>query len=208
MSTEPTQPTDPAGRPNRRYLRATLAGGAGGLVALLLFLLEERPELAQLLLERVLIAWGPQFVLALLLFGFLYLLADRYAPRLITAQSETALALQNLARSVEQLVSRENAFQREQDVLLNHVARRVDSLHKLLESHHRALNGHLARLSRRSAAKTVSLPKGAKPREVSPPSAAKSLSAPREGKSESSSPRQKTPDAEQRRTSAPPSSLT
>lgn len=149
-------------RANRRYLRATLAGGAGGIVALLFFLLEERPELARLLVERVLIAWGPQFVLALLLFAFLYLLADRYAPRLIAAQSETALALQNLARSVEQLVSRENAFQREQDVLLNHVARRVDALHKLLESHHRALNGHLAQLARRKPTGNPKLSRGGK----------------------------------------------
>jgi hypothetical protein len=32
-------------------------------------------------------------------------------------------------------------------VLLNHVARRVDALHQLLASHHRRLNGHLARLA-------------------------------------------------------------
>ncbi len=132
---------------SHRYLKATLAGGAGGLAALLVFLLEQRPELAQLLLERVVIAWGPQFVIVLILLGFLYLLSDRYAPRLIEAQNETALALQNLARSVEQLATRDDAFRREQDVLLNHVARRVDALHKLLESHHRALNGHLKRLS-------------------------------------------------------------
>src|SRR3990170_4021837 len=139
--------TSEAAKPNRRYLKASLAGGAGGLLAVLLFLLEQRPELAQLLLERVVIAWGPQFVIVLLLFAFLYLLADRYAPRLIAAQSETALALQSLARAVEQLVARDDAFQREQDVLLNHVARRVDALHQLLEAHHRRLNGHLVRLA-------------------------------------------------------------
>src|SRR3989338_6146871 len=123
-------------KPDHRYLKASLVGGAGGLVAVLFFLLEQRPELARLLLERVVIAWGPQFVIVLLLFAFLYLLADRYAPRLIDAQHETALALQNLARAVEQLVAREDSFQREQDVLLNHVARRVDALHKLLQAHH------------------------------------------------------------------------
>lgn len=139
--------TSEAAKPNRRYLKASLAGGAAGLVTVLLFLLEQRPELAQLLLERVVIAWGPQFVIVLLLFAFLYLLADRYAPRLIAAQSETALALQSLARAVEQLVARDDAFQREQDVLLNHVARRVDALHQLLEAHHRRLNGHLVRLA-------------------------------------------------------------
>ena len=146
--------TDTA-KPDRRYLKASLVGGAGGLVAVLFFLLEQRPELARLLLERVVIAWGPQFVIVLLLFAFLYLLADRYAPRLIAAQSETALALQNLARAVEQLVAREDSFQREQDVLLNHVARRVDALHQLLVAHlpraksrgHRRLNGHLAKLA-------------------------------------------------------------
>lgn len=160
--------------PNRRYLKATLAGSAGGLVALLFFLLEQRPELAQLLLERVVIAWGPQFIILLLLFSFLYLLADRYAPRLIAAQSETALALQNLARAVEQLVTRENSFQREQDVLLNHVARRVEALHELLTSTHRALNGHLARFSRR-AGKT----RRRKPAPVAPrPRAAKGDSRP------------------------------
>ncbi len=137
-------PTDPKPA-DRRYLRATLAS-AGGLLALLWFLVEQRPELAQLLLERIVIAWGPQFVILLLLFGFLYLLADRYAPRLIAAQHETAVALQSLARAVEQLVARDNSFQREQDILLNHVARRVEAIHKLL-------NGHLARLSQgRSAA--------------------------------------------------------
>ncbi|MEE9235396.1 MAG: hypothetical protein V3U28_08165 [Candidatus Acidoferrales bacterium] len=152
--------SEPA-KPQRRYLRATFAGGAGGVVAVLFFLLEERPQLARLLLERVIIAWGPQFIIVLLLIVFFYLLADRYVPRLITAQSETALALQHLAGAVEQLLSRDNAFQREQDVLLNHVARRVDSLHRLFESHHRALNGRLARLARLPGAKA------ANPREVS-----------------------------------------
>src|SRR3970040_226835 len=74
--------TSEAAKPNRRYLKASLAGGAAGLVTVLLFLLEQRPELAQLLLERVVIAWGPQFVIVLLLFAFLYLLGDRYAPQL------------------------------------------------------------------------------------------------------------------------------
>ena len=142
---------------SHRYMAATVAGGAGGVLALLFFLLDSRPELAKILLERVLIAWGPQFVILLLLFGFLYLLADRYAPRLISAQRETAVALQSLANSVDLLVARDNSFQREQDVLLNHVARRVEALHKLMENHHRALNGHLAKLSaRRSRAETLS----------------------------------------------------
>ncbi len=167
--TNPDAPSADSKLPaDRRYLRATLAG-AGGLLALLWFLVEQRPELAQLLLERIVIAWGPQFVILLLLFGFLYLLADRYAPRLIAAQRETAVALQSLARAVEQLVARDNSFQREQDVLLNHVARRVEAIHKLLESQGRALNGHLARLSRpprRSGAETLSLSKGAESRGV------------------------------------------
>jgi len=146
----------------RRAVKAALAGGAGGLVALLFFLLEQRPELARLLLERVLIAWGPLFVIVLLLFAFFYLLADRYAPRLISAQSQTALALQDLARSVEQLATRDDSFRREQDVLLNHVARRVDALHRLFESHQRALNGHFARLARRRQRQSPS--RASKPR--------------------------------------------
>lgn len=145
MTNTSTPTADP--KPAPRYLKATLAGSAGGLLTLLIFLLDARPELAKILLERVLIAWGPQFVILLLLFAFLYLLTDRYAPRLISAQRETAVALQSLASAVERLVARDNSFQREQDVLLNHVARRVEALHKLLENHHRALNGHLAKLS-------------------------------------------------------------
>ena len=156
MTTEPVPSPNPPvatapgsdAKPNRRYLKATLAGGAGGLITVLVFLLEERPELAQTLIDRVLVAWGPQFVIVLVLLAFLYLLADRYAPRLISAQSDTALALQDLARSVEQLASRDDAFRREQDVLLNHVARRVDALHQLFDSHRRSLNGHLSRLTR------------------------------------------------------------
>lgn len=132
--------------PSRKLFSASVAGGVGSLLTLAFFLLESRPELTQLLVERVLIAWGPQFVLALLLFVFLFLLADRYAPRLITAQSETAVALDSLARAVRQSVERENAFQREQDVLLNHVARQVESLRKLIDQHHRTVTTHLARL--------------------------------------------------------------
>ena len=150
MMTE-SSTTEQSKTPERRYLKATLAG-AGGLLDLLWFLVEQRPELAQLLLERIVIAWGPQFVILLLLFGFLYLLADRYAPRLIAAQRETAVALQSLARAVEQLVARDNSFQREQDVLLNHVARRVEAIHKLL-------NGHLSRLSRASSGSPVKKPR-------------------------------------------------
>ena len=143
-------------KPNRKLLKATVAGGAGGALTLLFFLLDQRPELAQTLLDRVVVAWGPQFVIVLLLFAFLYLLTDRYAPRLIAAQSETALALQNLAGAVRQIVERDNAFQREQDVLLNHVARRVDALYRMVEQYHRTVNGHLNNLSRK------------KPREVKP----------------------------------------
>ena len=164
FNAEQSADTKPA---DRRYLKATLAGG---LLALLFFLLDERPELAQILLERVLIAWGPQFVILLLLFAFLYLLADRYAPRLISAQRETAVALQSLASAVEQLVARDNSFQREQDVLLNHVARRVEALHKLLESQNRALNGHLAILSR---TKKPRRPRGSRTPPSDPTPAAK-----------------------------------
>ena len=158
-----------APKPNRKLLKATVAGGAGGALTLLFFLLDQRPELAQTLLDRVVVAWGPQFVIVLLLFAFLYLLADRYAPRLIAAQSETALALQNLAGAVRQMVERDNAFQREQDVLLNHVARRVDALYRMVEQHHRAVNGHLNNLSRLPRANA----RGAQPRESKPRSKAR-----------------------------------
>ena len=172
-------------KPNRKLLKATVAGGAGGALTLLFFLLDQRPELAQTLLDRVVVAWGPQFVIVLLLFAFLYLLTDRYAPRLIAAQSETALALQNLAGAVRQIVERDNAFQREQDVLLNHVARRVDALYRMVEQYHRTVNGHLNNLSRLPRAKPRDLSRaasrglsranarGAQPREAKPRSKAR-----------------------------------
>ncbi len=157
---------------NRKLLKATVAGGAGGMLTLLFFLLNQRPELAQTLLDRVVVAWGPQFVIVLLLFAFLYLLADRYAPRLIAAQTESALALQNLAGAVRQLVERDNAFQREQDVLLNHVARRVDALYRMVEQHHRTVNGHLNNLSCLPRAKPRDLSRAAS-REAKPRSKAR-----------------------------------
>lgn len=133
--------------PKRKLVGATVAGGMGGLITLVFFLLENRPELAELLLERVVIAWGPQFILALLLFGFLFLLTDRYAPRLIAAQHETAVALENLAGAVRQSVERDNAFQCEQDVLLNHVARQVEALRRLVANHHRTVHEQLTYLT-------------------------------------------------------------
>ncbi len=140
----------------RKLLGATVAGGVGSLLTLVFFLLENRPELTQLLIEKVLIAWGPQFVLSLLLFGFLFLLADRYAPRLISAQRETAIALEHLASAVHQSVERDTSFQREQDVLLNHVARQVSSLRKQIESHHRAVTNHLSHLATNPSGNTKS----------------------------------------------------
>jgi len=142
-----TTTTPATAKPKARLLGATVAGGAGGLLTLIFFLFDQRPALAELLLERVLIAWGPQFVLALLLFALLYLLADRYVPRLIAAQNQTALALQDLAAAVRQSVERDNAFQREQDVLLNHVAHQLDALRKAFDNHHRTIHNHLTRLN-------------------------------------------------------------
>jgi len=47
----------------------------------------------------------------------------------------------HIARRGKQLVERDSAFQREQDVLLNHVARRVEALFPALEDLERRLNG-------------------------------------------------------------------
>ena len=132
--------------PRRGFAGAVAAGGMGGLLTLVILLLESRPQLAEILLERIVIPWGPQFILALLLIGFLFLLADRYAPRLIAAQTETATALEHLASAVQQSVERDNSFQREQDVLLNHVARQVEALRRAIDSHHRAVTHRLSAL--------------------------------------------------------------
>ena len=144
MNQSPDKPVHQS--PRRKFAGAVAAGGMGGLLTLLIVLLESRPQLAEMLLERVVIPWGPQFILALLLIGFLFLLADRYAPRLITAQTETATALAHLASAVQQSVERDNSFQREQDVLLNHVARQVEALRRAIDSHHRAVTHRLSAL--------------------------------------------------------------
>ena len=57
MTDTAPQPLDP--KPAPRYLKATIAG-AGGLLALLWFLVEQRPELAQLLLERIVMPVHPE----------------------------------------------------------------------------------------------------------------------------------------------------
>jgi len=132
---------------NRPLLRASLAGTAGAsLLALFLLLLSEHRQAAALLLTRIASDWGPLFIIVLLLLAFFYLMADRYIPRFIAAQTETALALQNLARAVEQMAARDDAFQREQDVLLNHVARRLEALFPFIEQVQRQVNGNLERL--------------------------------------------------------------
>lgn len=132
---------------NRPLLRASLAGTASAsLLALLLLLLGEHHQATALLLTRIASDWGPLFIIVLLLLAFFYLMADRYIPRFIAAQTETALALQNLARAVEQMAARDNAFQREQDVLLNHVARRLEALFPFIEQVRCQVNGNLERL--------------------------------------------------------------
>lgn len=113
--------------------RRAVAGGAlAGVLALLANSAEAREWALRLVFQ-----WGPGLVLG----GALLYLAHVHAPRFVAAQTETALALQNLARAVQQLVERDSAFQREQDVLLNHVARRVEALFPALEELERQLNG-------------------------------------------------------------------
>lgn len=109
---------------------------AGGALAGLLALLANSPEAREWGL-RLAYQWGPGLVLG----GALLYLAHVHAPRFVAAQTDTALALQNLANAVQQLVERDSTFQREQDVLLNHVARRVEALFPALENLERQLNG-------------------------------------------------------------------
>jgi hypothetical protein len=116
----------PAGR------RAVAGGALAGLVALLANSPEARDWSLRLALQ-----WGPGLALG----GALLYLVHLHAPRFVAAQSETALALQRLAHAVQQLVERDSAFQREQDVLLSHVARRVEALFPALEQLERSFNG-------------------------------------------------------------------
>ncbi len=131
---------------NKKWLspQAGKRAVAGGALTALLALLANVPEAREWTL-RLALQWGPGLVLG----GALLYLAHVHAPRFIAAQTDTALALQNLARAVEQLVERDSAFQREQDVLLNHVARRVEALFPALEELTRQLNGRRAKSPRR-----------------------------------------------------------
>lgn len=123
---------------NRKWVSATTSKRAlaGGAVAGLLAVLVNSPEAREWAM-RLAFQWGP----GLFLGGALLYMAHVHAPRFVAAQTETALALQHLARAVEQLVERDSAFQREQDVLLNHVARRVEALFPVLGQLERQLNG-------------------------------------------------------------------
>lgn len=129
----------PTANPVPKWYGASKRAVAGGALAGLLALLVNSPEAREWAL-RLVFQWGPGLVLG----GALLYMAHIHAPRFVTAQSETALALQNLAHAVQQLVERDSAFQREQDVLLNHVARRVEALFPALEQLERQLNGSAA----------------------------------------------------------------
>ncbi|MFQ5925899.1 MAG: hypothetical protein ACE5MH_00500 [Terriglobia bacterium] len=125
-------PVSPVGKWYGMSKRAVVGGAVAGLLALVF----NSPEVRDWSL-RLVFQWGPGLVLG----GALLYMVHIHAPRFVSAQTETALALQHLAQAVQQLVERDSAFQREQDVLLNHVARRVEALFPALEQLERQLNG-------------------------------------------------------------------
>lgn len=91
--------------------------------------------------------WGPLFV-----FGMVALMIiDRNAGRQIQAMQDSAVAMRDLAAAVNLVARKDDAFQREQDAVLNHVAIVLDEMHSELHEHLGSSRQHGERLDREHA---------------------------------------------------------
>lgn len=84
---------------------------------------------------KTLVFWGPGAVLAALIIGALYKLADKFAGRAIEAQQAQAIALASQASAMESLqksmhdyVNRDNSEHREMLVLMKYTAQHIQAL--------------------------------------------------------------------------------
>lgn len=109
-----------------QYAKQGLAvGGIGWLVWSLL----SSGALAAYVDKEMLRQWGPLFILAMTAL----VMYDRNSTRQIQALESHATAMRELALSVNRVAERDDAFQREQDALLNHVAIELGEAHTALK---------------------------------------------------------------------------
>jgi len=76
------------------------------------------------------VAWGPA---TLILIG-VYLIIERWAPRLVAAQTEQASASRELADSVRVMVQRDDRDTREMQLMLKYTTGAVEELHTELRA--------------------------------------------------------------------------
>lgn len=84
---------------------------------------------------KTLVFWGPGAVIAALIIFALYKLADKFAGRAIEAQQAQAVALasqasamQDLQKSMQEYVNKDNGEHREMLVLMKYTAQHIQSL--------------------------------------------------------------------------------
>lgn len=113
----------------REYGRQAKAGLAVGGIAWLVWSLISTGALSSYIDKEMLRQWGPLFILAMTAL----VLYDRNSTRQIQAVESHATAMRELALSVNRVAERDDAFQREQDALLNHVAIELGEMHTSLK---------------------------------------------------------------------------
>lgn len=75
------------------------------------------------------VAWGP----AIFVVGGCFVLADRWAPKIIEAQHESATAQQKLADAVTEMVARGDRDAREAIGSMRYVVSQLDRLHRRMD---------------------------------------------------------------------------
>ena len=115
---------------NTKFAQYAKQGLALGGVTWLVWSLMSSGALQTYIDKDMLRQWGPLFVLAMTAL-FMY---DRNATRQINAMESYATAMRELAVSVNRVAEKDDAFQREQDALLNHVAIEVREMHTAIRN--------------------------------------------------------------------------
>lgn len=111
------------------YAKPAKAGLVAGGVAWLVWSLMTSGALQNYIDKDMLRQWGPLFILAMTAL----VMYDRNSTRQIQALESHATAMRELALSVNRVAEKDDAFQREQDALLNHVAVEIEEMHTALK---------------------------------------------------------------------------
>lgn len=112
----------------QRITQYAKQGLAVGGIAWLLWSLLSTGALQNYIDKDMLRQWGPLFILAMTAL----VMYDRNSTRQIQALEQHATAMRDLALSVNRVAEKDDAFQREQDAMLNHVAIEIEEMHSAL----------------------------------------------------------------------------